>query len=100
MNEDIVQRLRANDADVCWGCGEWGCKAECTCECHEAKQLLIEAAEEIERLRTLITAWADNRDERDGFPWGLEPREAKERDDARWARSKEIESALLEAVGR
>jgi hypothetical protein len=91
MNDDIIERLRALDPDGCWGCGEWGCRTECTCECHEARQLLIEAAdqierlrkrnnyltqelnatdyrkreqaEEIERLRSLITAWADAWDE-------------------------------------
>lgn len=52
MNNDIVERLKANDADVCWGCGEWGCSyGECTCDCHEAQRLISEAADEIQRLR-------------------------------------------------
>ena len=60
MSDDIVERLRANDPDVCWGCGEWGCiYHECACDCHEAQRLISEAADEIQRLRTLITEWAD-----------------------------------------
>ena len=79
MDDDIVERLRARESHTnCWQCGEYGCLpadcnywtrkpapcvcAEhrrppspdgfvCACNCHEPSPLMLEAADEIERLR-------------------------------------------------
>ena len=78
---------------ICWGCGEWGCAiGECTCDCHETQRLMVEAIEEILRLRGLITEWADAETMR-FTDMGL-TREAV------WERRATAGSALRNAVGR
>lgn len=77
---DIVERLRDGSPSQCWSCGEWGCTNAaghdvfcmgdcecevdcecvcskcggdpvCACECHEWYTKVLDAADEIEKLR-------------------------------------------------
>lgn len=76
MSDDIVTRLRGGDEHLlpatCWHCVEWGCENadgksvpcdcddpcdcdnNCGCDCHPWRDIVGEAADEIERLRKII----------------------------------------------
>ncbi len=56
MAEDIVTRLREGLFQEGTGCGEYGCY---TSESDLTNRDLIEAADEIERLRAEVTRWKE-----------------------------------------
>lgn len=90
MTDDIVERLRNGGARCGWGGDFADCPSTDDCdECACAR----EAADEIERLRNAITAWAD--------AWDAADR-GEERDDGvgvyKYTERQEVE--LRKAVGR
>jgi len=59
VSGDILERLRAANPSLCWGCEEWPCGSECVCDCHDLPDIVKDAAAEIKRLRAAGDALAE-----------------------------------------